>query len=231
MTRSRTNVTLLIALLVVVVITAMTRVDYQRSNIEILPDMKYTPARMAYSTNSVFANGRTLQPPVDGTIARGQLPLHFESTKEDALRAGEELKNPYGQTEKQPALLHESIRRGGETYRVFCISCHGPGGAGDGPVSKRGFPPPPSLLTGNSLQMKDGQLFHILSYGQGNMSDLAAQLSRRQRWDVINYLRSIQPRGGTQHDQQTVADEGSENQGQESAKVNEGQDQAIEEKP
>ena len=40
--------------------------------------------------------------------------------------------------------------------------------------------------------MKDGQLFHILTYGQGSMSSMAAQLSRDRRWDVINFVRSLQ---------------------------------------
>ena len=40
--------------------------------------------------------------------------------------------------------------------------------------------------------MKDGQLFHILSYGQGSMAPMAGQLSRADRWHVVNYVRSMQ---------------------------------------
>ncbi len=193
MTLNRTNMVLLILLAIVACATFAGHVDYTRPNIEILPDMKYTPAWAAYRQNPVFANGRTLQEPVPGTIARGQMPLHFEPTKEDALRAGVELHNPFG-SDADPAKLQESIKRGGDNYRVFCISCHGATGAGDGPVAKRGFPPPPSLLTGNSPKMKDGQLFHILTYGgQTSMPDFAAQLSPDLRWDVVNYIRSMQP--------------------------------------
>lgn len=193
---NRTNIVLTVLLVIVIMLTAASRVDYTQPNIEILPDMKYTPAWAAYSPNPVFANGRTLQAPVAGTIARGQMPLHFEATKEDALRAGEELENPYQQTDAEPAQLQESILRGGGTYRVFCVSCHGATGAGDGPVPQRGFPPPPSLLTGKSLQMRDGQLFHILTYGQGSMSSFTGQLSPERRWDVINYVRSLQATAG-----------------------------------
>ena len=196
MTLNRTNVVLAVLLIAVVLSTAATRVDYTKPNIEVLPDMKYTPAWTAYQPNPNFTNGQTLQTPVAGTIARGQVPLHFQATKEDALRAGTELLNPYQDTsENAAARLQASIRRGGDTYRVFCISCHGPGGNGDGPVAKRGFPPPPSLLTGNSLKMKDGQLFHILTYGQGSMAGFAGQIPRERRWDAINFVRSLQPRG------------------------------------
>ena len=163
---SRTNIVLASLLGMVAILTAATRVDYTQPNIEILPDMKYTPAWTAYASNPVFANGRTLQAPVQGTIARGHMPLHFEATKEDAIRAGNEIVNPYQNDESSEAAekLQLSKQRGGDTYRVFCLCCHGATGAGDGPVTKRGFPPPPSLLTGKSPQMTDGQLFHVLTY-------------------------------------------------------------------
>ena len=227
MNLSKTNIVLAGLLVLVALLAAAVRVDHSQPNVEFLPEMKRSPAASAFSANSVFANRRTLQVPVAGTIPRGELPLHFLPTKEDAVRAGEELANPYSfQAEDSaqdataaqdsptanaeaaapegsdtPALspeaaaaarLQESVARGGEVYRVFCISCHGPGGAGDGPVAKRGFPPPPPLTTGKSAQMKDGQLFHILTYGQGSMAPMAAQLTRDRRWDVVNYVRLMQ---------------------------------------
>ena len=92
--------------------------------------------------------------------------------------------------------LAASVQRGGDIFRVFCITCHGPKGAGDGLVPQRGFPPPPSMTTGKSMQMKDGQLFHIITYGQGSMASYAVQLSPERRWDVINYVRSLQQQAG-----------------------------------
>ena len=253
---NRTNTVLAVLLVVVVGMAALVAVDYSQPNIEILPDMKYTPASEAFASNLIFPDGRTMQPPVAGTIPRGQLPLHYVAGKEDAVRAGEELSNPYSLSaleaaasgaegaetsteasgesapeepapeepapeepapdESAPASdarptaeagrqdeatlraarvreqFSASVEHGGEVYRRFCISCHGPKGAGDGPVTQRGFPPPPSMLTGKSRQMKDGQLFHILTYGQGSMEPFAAQLPRDHRWDVINYVRDLQ---------------------------------------
>jgi len=216
---SRTNLVLAVALVVVITLTTMSQVDYSRPNIEFLPDMKYTPAWTSFSRNPNFRNERTLQEPVAGTIARGMMPLHYSATKEDAIRAGQELTNPFalsdptgdvsgeqetGQSQSdladaQPSAdeiaqerRQQSVARGTDVYRVFCSSCHGPTGLGNGTVPLRGFPPPPSLLTGASRQMKDGQLFHILTYGQGSMSSLAGQVTLAQRWDAINYVRSLQ---------------------------------------
>ena len=205
---NRINIVLLVLLASAVIVTIMSRVDHSRPNLEILPDMKYSPAWSAYAVNTNFHNGRTLQAPVPGTIARGEMPLHYTATAEDAVRAGEELLNPYDkafaaeqedsdqefdqQQSAAAAELRISVQRGGELYRTYCVSCHGHSGAGDGPVVKRGFPPPQSLLTGKSTQMKDGQLFHILTYGQGSMSPMAVQLPRDCRWDVINFVRDMQ---------------------------------------
>ncbi len=216
MTINRTNLVLAVLLLVAVVFAATIDVDRSRTNFEFLPQMKRSAASNAWSVSTVFPNGRTMQAPVPGTIARGDLPLHYAATKEDAVRAGEELQNPFAldaglavqssgiQTNPSvasalapgepdaAARLQASVQRGADVYGVFCVSCHGTSGAGDGPVAKRGFPPPPPLPTGKSVQMKDGQLFHILSYGQGSMAPMAAQLSRNRRWDVINFVRSLQ---------------------------------------
>lgn len=190
---SRSNFVLAVLFVVILILAVSSHVDYARPNLEILPDMKYTPAYTAYAENPNFPNGRTLQAPMPGTIARGSMPFHYEATEADARRAGEQLHNPTWRESTDSTELSQSILQGGAHYRVFCVSCHGPGGAGDGPIPKRGFPPPPSLLTGKSVQMKDGQLFHILTLGQGSMAGFAGQLSPAARWDVVNYVRSLQP--------------------------------------
>jgi hypothetical protein len=44
--------------------------------------------------------------------------------------------------------------------------------------------------------MKDGQMFHLLTLGQGqNMASYAAQLSEKERWLVIAYIRDLQQQG------------------------------------
>jgi mono/diheme cytochrome c family protein len=160
--------------------------DPTRPNFEFLPQMAHSPRYNAFASNPNFADGSTLQRPEPGTIPRGHVPLHYAATPQDALRAGEELKSPL-------ELNNLRARQRGEfVFANFCTACHGAAGAGNGPVPQRGYPAPPSLLAEHALKMKDGQMFHVLTYGQNNMPSYSGQLSREDRWNAIVYVRTMQ---------------------------------------
>lgn len=159
--------------------------DFGRPNVLFLPDMVESVPYDAFDANPVFADGKTLRPPVAGTIARGHMPLRYGTGEEEALRAGRVLHNPFDAT---PAVL----ARGERVYASFCRPCHGEGGAGDGPVTTRGFPPPPALQGTSSMEMADGRIFHVITFGQGNMPAYAAQISVEDRWKVIHHVRRLQ---------------------------------------
>ena len=55
-----------------------------------------------------------------------------------------------------------------------------------------GFPPPPSLSAEKTLKMRDGQMFHVLTFGQKNMPGYASQVSAEDRWKAILHVRSLQ---------------------------------------
>lgn len=167
--------------------------DMSQPNFEVMPDMKYSPAYHAYSPNSNFPNGRTLQTPVAGTIARGEQPLHYEATPASAKIAGETLQNPLAGDKKA---LRRSALRGAKVYRVSCAVCHAVSGLEADikklPLVQRSIFRPPPLAAGKSTTIRDGQLFHILTYGQGGMTAFAGQLTPEQRWDAVNYVRDMQ---------------------------------------
>ena len=162
------------------------RRDFSRPNLEFLPEMVRSVPYDSFSPNPNFPDGKTLQQPVPGTIPRGFLPLHYEATPQDAERAGEELQNPYSMQDT------EALQRGELVYRNFCLPCHGTEGRGNGPVILRGYPAPPPLISNRAIGMKDGQMFHIITYGQRNMSPHATQISREDRWKVILHIRTLQ---------------------------------------
>ena len=180
------NAILLMLLLLLLGLNLFLRHDPTAPNQEFLPEMVRTERFNAYAANPNFADGKTLRTPEPGTIPRGFLPLHYGNSPEEAMRAGEELVNPYAASDAQ------ALERGARVFANFCVVCHGPAGQGDGPVAFRGYPAPPSLHTERALKSKDGQMFHILTYGQKNMPSYASQVSREDRWKVILYVRSLQ---------------------------------------
>jgi len=162
--------------------------DVRRPNYDFLPEaqMSSSPAYASFSPNPKLADGMTLQLPPTGTIARGHMPLNYQPTLQDAVRAGMELRNPISESDLSRR------DRGSFVFANFCRVCHGPLGQGNGSITQVGFPPPASLLADRAVQMKDGQMFHVLTYGQGNMPAFKATLSREDRWNVISYVRMLQ---------------------------------------
>ena len=179
------NVFLLIVLIGSAVANWMLRPSFSRPNMEFAPDMAHGPRYNAFAANPNFPDHKTLQQKPDNSIPRGFMPLHYAATLDDAVRAGNEMALP---TAAGPA----GLQRGEFVFENYCATCHGAGGLGNGPVAQRGFPPPPSLLADKARRMKDGQLFHVLTYGQNNMPSYASQISREDRWAVIAFVRSLQ---------------------------------------
>ncbi len=164
--------------------------DSSERGVEFMPEMARAIPAESYAANAVLANSMTLQQPPAGAIARGWLPLHLTASPADALRASQELSNPF--TGDDPA----GVERGESIFARYCVLCHGPSGEGDGPVAQRGFPAPPSLLDAHAQAMGDGQLFHIITFGQGNMPGHAAQLDRADRWRAVLRIRQLQAAAG-----------------------------------
>lgn len=90
-----------------------------------------------------------------------------------------------------------SIGRGKDLYLSSCYVCHG-GGAGDGPVAAKLVRKPADLTGENVKQLSDGEIFLIITNGVKlstssiSMPDLRENLSVGDRWDVVNFVRSLQ---------------------------------------
>jgi mono/diheme cytochrome c family protein len=82
-----------------------------------------------------------------------------------------------------------SRERGRALFDTYCLVCHGPEGAGDGPVTAK-FVRPPNLR-GASRGFTDGYLYALITNGRGNMPSYN-RLAPAERWDVIHYLRALQ---------------------------------------
>ena len=85
-----------------------------------------------------------------------------------------------------------SLTRGAELYVINCRMCHGPTGGGNGPIAPF-LETKPAILPSDLVQSKsDGSIFLTISNGiVGRMPPLNENLTVPERWDVVNYVRSL----------------------------------------
>jgi mono/diheme cytochrome c family protein len=95
-----------------------------------------------------------------------------------------------------------SVGRGQALYEINCAICHGATGKGDGPLAESLARKPADLSAMNAAQLSEGEIFMVLTNGvrigpgrKGGMPALRENLSIADRWDVVNYVRSLQQPG------------------------------------
>ena len=86
-----------------------------------------------------------------------------------------------------------SLARGKELYTINCQMCHGVTGEGNGPIAAFLTTYRPANLTSDVVQvMSDGSIFLTISNGlDGRMPALNENLTVSERWDVVNYVRTL----------------------------------------
>ena len=96
---------------------------------------------------------------------------------------------------KDPLPPLDSVQMG-EAQRLFninCAICHGAKLNAQGPLSTGGkIGGVANLTLKQYVEMPVGTMFHSVTYGKNNMGSYASQLSRKQRWMVIQYVKSQQ---------------------------------------
>jgi mono/diheme cytochrome c family protein len=153
-------------------------------NLEYMPDMVSSVAYDSFAPNPNTRDGRTLLAPPPGTVPRGYQPFHFAPGPAEAARAGRELTNPLPDV--------PLVRQRGEiAFQRWCSPCHGHEGQADGLVTRK-FPRPPSLTAEHARTLPDGQLFHIVTFGQGVMPAYGAQVMDVDRWKIVRFVRRMQ---------------------------------------
>jgi len=161
----------------------------EKRAIEYTTDMEYSVAYDAFSPNPVTRDGLTLQRPAAGTIARGHLPLHYGGSREDAERAGRELRSPL------PSINDRQAAEGRALFEAFCAACHGKDGDGDGPLVPK-IPNPPAYTSARVREMSAGRIFHVITFGSGRMPAHASQIAPHERWLIAAHVGTLQQRGG-----------------------------------
>jgi len=96
--------------------------------------------------------------------------------------------------ENPVALTDEALAAGEKAYGARCASCHGGLGRGDGRAPRCIKPAPADFATVEARdRMTDGEIFFKITEGKKPMPGMARTLSDEERWQVVHYVRTLQP--------------------------------------
>lgn len=86
----------------------------------------------------------------------------------------------------------ETKKKGKKIFQSNCTSCHGTPGKGD--FQKNLIPVPGDPATDKFQLQTDGALFYKITTGRGQMMAFKDALSDEERWQVISFIRSFNPK-------------------------------------
>lgn len=199
-------------------LVARARVSTSSSpRVHIFQDMDEQPKYGAQDFTAIFQDHRAMRPPVAGTVARGELVTNPGYVQGYTLATG-------GNGQPTPTYLptipaevqvdEQLLLRGQTMYNVYCFTCHGLTGKGNGPTHERAARLAGSGAAGTTWvqpanlhapvieenqapkygreQYPDGKLFNVITNGFNNMAAYGDQISVHDRWAIVAYVRALQ---------------------------------------
>ena len=152
-----------------------------KPNYQFFPNMYESVAYETYSESDAFKGGKEGQLPAQGSIKRGfevydlpNTPAGYEASKGNISPLDSSAVN---------------LEKGKELFDIYCISCHGEKGDGKGKlVQREKFLGVPSY---KDRAVTVGSVFHVETYGLNAMGSHANQLSKKERWQVAEYVMKL----------------------------------------
>lgn len=173
-------------LTVLFIIGFLSSCDYNRRTTgwDYAGDLIYSNAYETYTPNPNFADGKTMQPPVAGTIPRDFMPYIYLKTDEDRAIAAKTLVN---ELERTP----ENLERGKVAFGIYCMHCHGEKGDGQGSlfVNKKFNYPPGNLLNEKMRANPEADIYHVITVGWGIMGEHGSMITPEDRWKIAMYIK------------------------------------------
>jgi mono/diheme cytochrome c family protein len=154
-------------------------------NVELIQDMMESPSVKAQEYDDFFKDDHAggARVPPEGTVPVGFKPYHIGFDPEKA--KGD--KNPFAGSADEQVLL-----TGQKFFETNCMVCHGMKGDGHGTVSEKMPNKPPALISDKIKGWQDGQIYQVITMGQGTMGSYASHIPQKYRWQVVNYIRRLQ---------------------------------------
>jgi mono/diheme cytochrome c family protein len=151
-------------------------------------DMHDQPKYKPLGETKFFADNRQSRADVPHTVARGDL-----RDGDSEFYSGKSAKDAKTDVDVFPITVNKDlIQRGHQRFDVFCSPCHGRLGNGLGMIVRRGFKQPPSYHIERLRTAPVGHFYDVITNGYGSMYNYAAQITPRDRWAIISYIRTLQ---------------------------------------
>ena len=163
-------------------------------NMDFQQKFKAQTAPLGLENHPLFADGTATLKPIDGTIAQGDLG---KSDPSNAAYSGLRDGKPVTEFPKGVVIDEAALENGREQYNIYCATCHGDSGKGDGMVARRAASIGQTWMVTNLLderivEQTPGKVFETITKGINTMPGYAAQMSAANRWDVILSLKALQ---------------------------------------
>lgn len=85
----------------------------------------------------------------------------------------------------------KAAEKGKKIYKQMCVICHGDKGKGNG-IAGASLNPRPADFTAEIIQdQSDGAIYWKLTEGRTPMAAYKDILKEEQRWQLVNYLRTL----------------------------------------
>ena len=147
-------------------------------------DMHNQPKFYPQRGTTFFADGRSVRPQVENTVARGQ--LNHDDYFYTGMQNGQE-----GNVMPYPVTM-DVLARGQERYNIYCTPCHSRVGNGVGMIVQRGYAKAGNLHEARLVAAPLGHFFNVITNGYGAMPDYSAQVAPEDRWAIVAYIKALQ---------------------------------------
>ncbi len=147
-------------------------------------DMYNQPKYQPLDPSTFFADGRASRPPVNGSVAVGQIRTdeHFYTGIVD----GREV-----ETMPFPVTI-SVLERGRSQFNVYCAPCHGATGAGNGMAVQRGAIVAANFHDQRLIDAPIGHFYNVMTNGYRYMYPYASRITPEDRWNIAAYIRALQ---------------------------------------
>lgn len=183
--RSTINILMVMAAATLVLSGLTSCSDSSKPNVELIQDMMEMESIKPQEYDATSPNNSGMRVPPEGTQPVGFVPYRYANDIDGAAKNKNPLAGDYSEA---------VLKTGLKYYTTNCMLCHGEQGEGadKSSVSEKMALKPPSLLTPKIVSWTDGQIYHVISVGQGVMGPYASHIPQKYRWQVVNYIRTLQ---------------------------------------